>query len=325
MIRAGIAGMGRWGQVLVSSVQGKSDQIEFVAGCTGRKERAQAFCDENSIDLRDELGDLLGDDSLDAIVLATPHSQHAEQIKSAAKAGKAIFIEKPFTLDHVSAAAAVRAVEEAGVVCALGHNRRFLPSMIHLQGLVNSGEIGTVLHVESNISAGGALNYSPEHWRASGSESPAGGMTGLGVHMVDALISFLGPVTEVTAISERRVASVPIDDTTFMHFRFDGGHTGYMGTVFATAWDWRIQVFGDKGWVEMRGPRKLTISKVGGEPEVIEFEETDIERAELEAFATAITGGAPYPLPLDQAIHGTAILEAIIQSSTQGRTVKVAT
>ena len=95
MIKAGIAGLGRWGQTLVNSVHGKSDKIVFTAGCTGRKARAQDYCDEKGIDLRDGLADLLNDPDLDAVVLATPHSQHADQVIAAAAAGKQIFIEKP--------------------------------------------------------------------------------------------------------------------------------------------------------------------------------------------------------------------------------------
>jgi len=55
MIHAGIAGLGRWGQILVDSVQGRSEVIRVTAGCTGRKERARHFCGQKVIDLRDSL------------------------------------------------------------------------------------------------------------------------------------------------------------------------------------------------------------------------------------------------------------------------------
>ena len=84
MINAAIVGIGRWGQGLVSSVQGSSDQIRFTAGVTRTRAKAEEYCADNKIDLRDDYAELLADASLDAIVLATPHTQHEEQIVAAA-------------------------------------------------------------------------------------------------------------------------------------------------------------------------------------------------------------------------------------------------
>jgi len=323
MINAGIVGLGRWGRILVDSVQGKSDLVRVSAGCTGRRAKAEDYCTEKGIDLRDTLDDLLNDDSLDAVILATPHGQHRDQVIAVAEAGKQIFIEKPFALTKADAEAALAACGKANVVCAIGHNRRFLPCMAKLRDMTNAGDLGNVLHIEAQFHADGGLNYTQDHWRASDAESPAGGMTGLGIHSLDALISFLGPITEVTAISERRATSVPIDDTTFMTFRFERGFTGYFSTCFATPRDWRIQVLGDKGWAEMRGHERLTTSMRGGSENVTVFDPVDIERAELEAFARAVSGNEPYPIPWSDIIHATAVLEAIITSAKTGMMVKL--
>ena len=321
-IRAGVAGLGRWGQTLVNSVQGKSDAITFVAGCTGRKDRARDFCTEAGIDLRDGLDDLLADDSIDAVVLATPNLQHADQITAAAAAGKHVFVEKPFTMTKDSAEAAAQACAEANVVCALGHNRRFLPAMKYLRDVVNSGDIGTPLHVEANISIPAGYRHGNEHWRANPEECPAGGMTALGVHMTDALISFLGPVKEVTVTSERRVLDIPIDDVTFMTMRFESGMTGYMSTIFVTSPVWFIRVMGDKGWANMRGYERVAVRKnVDDEETLTKFDKPDIERAELEAFAEAASGGTAYPIPVSEAVHGTALVHAIFKSAENGGTV----
>ncbi len=328
MVRAGIAGLGRWGQVLVSSVQGKSEKIRFTAGCTGRRERAQAFCDEHGIALGNNLDDLLQDPEIDAIILATPHSLHPEQIIAIAAGGKPVFVEKSFALERRGAEAAVTACRDAGVICAPGHNRRFLPALMRLRDIVAGGALGTIMHVEANFSSGSALRFTPEHWRASPTESPAGGMTGLGIHIVDALISCLGPISDVTTSSERRAATIDpdviVDDTTFITLRFANGCSGYFGTIYATARDWRIQIFGDKGWAEMRGYNRLTIKMLeDSDEQVIDFESVDIERAELEAFAQAIGGGDAYPVPLDETIHGIAVFEAIVSSAKTGKTESV--
>jgi predicted dehydrogenase len=324
MLRVAIAGLGRWGQTLVSSVQGRSEKIRFVAGCTGRKDRAREFCERNHIDLRDGLGDLLGDPAIDGVVLATPHSQHADQIIASAAARKPVFVEKPFTLTRESAVRAIAACETAGIVCALGHNRRFLPAMRKLAGTVKGGEIGRVQHVEAQFSSEGGHRYTAEFWRSSRAESPAGGMTALGIHAVDALISVFGEVSEVQALSERRVVAIDIDDTTAVMLRFTSGVTGYLGTIITTPLFWRIHAFGDAGWAEMRQDARLSIKKRGGEEEVTEFAPTDSVRAELEAFADAAAGKAPYPLPWNEAVHGIAVMEAVERAARAGGWVKVA-
>ena len=324
-VRAGIAGLGRWGQVLTNAIK-DSDAITFPAGCTGRKERAVDFCAANGIDLRDSLDDLLADPSLDAIVLATPHTMHAEQMMACAKAGKHVFIEKPFTLDVESAERAAAALAEAGLVCAPGFNRRFLPSMLRLREIVNSGGIGTPLHVEANISVPAGVRATPGHWRGDPKESPAGSMTALGVHMVDSLISLMGPITEVRATSERRMLTGAIDDVTFMTLRFANGSTGYMSTLFSTARIWYIRAMGSEGWASMRGYKKIAVKKLdqGDKEETLEtFEKPDIERLEMIAFAAAVEGKTPYPIPVADAIHGTAVLEAIVESAVRGKTVNL--
>jgi len=323
MIKVGIAGLGWWGRVLVKSVQGKSEAIRFTAGCSGRRARAEGFCEAAGIALRDGLDDLLGDPGLDGVVLATPHSQHAEQIARAAAAGKHVFVEKPFALERASARRAAAAAEAAGVVLALGHNRRFLPSFCRLRELVAEGSLGRPLHVEGHFSADAGRRYTTEHWRASRAESPAGGMTGLGIHVVDAMIALMGPIEAVTALSIRQSLAIDLDDTTAMLLRFGSGALGSLVTLTATPLTWRLAVYGDGGWAEMRGHEELTVQRRDAERVIHVFPATDIERAELEAFAAAAGGGDPYPLPLDQAVHGAAVLEAIIESAGREETVKV--
>ncbi len=321
MIRCGIAGLGKWGQTLVSSVQGKSDKIVFTAGVTGRKERAQAYCDAQQIDLRNDYDELLNDDTLDAIVLATPHSQHAEQIMAAATVGKPVFAEKPLTLDGDDARDCAEAMSGAGLPLCVGFNRRFLPAMQKLRALTQSGVLGTVIHIEGNISGNGALRYTDDHWRASSAESPSGGMTAMGVHMMDAMISILGRVTDLQAVSERHAASVPVDDTTFAALKFEEGATGVLTTMFATHSLWRIQVFGSKGWAEVRDNSRLEVRLIGEEPEVTDFAPFDMERAELEAFADVLRDGTAFPVPVDDVVHGIDILNAVSASAQSGNRV----
>ncbi len=321
MIRAGIVGIGRWGQTLVSSVQGKSEKIRFTAGVTGRKALAQEYCDKHGIRLLDSLDEMLADADIDAVVLATPHTQHADQVVACAAAGKAVLVEKPFTLVPTDAKRAVAAIQAAGKPLCVAFNRRFSPPMVMLREMVQSGRLGTVLHVEGNISGSGGLRYKAGHWRASETESPAGGMTAMGVHMADAMIAIMGPVASVRAVSERRVLTTDVDDTTFAALKFKGGATGVLTTLFASQQFWRVQVFGDKGWAEVRDYTRLEFRPIEGKPEVIEYPPFDMEEAELEAFADTVAGSASYPVTLADAEHGVDILDAVIRSAKSGETV----
>ena len=97
MIRAAILGLGRWGRSLVNSVQRKSADIAFVAAHTRTRASAEEFCREKELRFVDTYVQILADPAIDAVVLATPHSLHAEQIAQAAAAGKHVFVEKPMT------------------------------------------------------------------------------------------------------------------------------------------------------------------------------------------------------------------------------------
>ena len=105
MIRAAIVGLGRWGRNLVSAAKG-SDKIRFVAGLVRDREKAFEFAHQHGLALFTGWNSLLLEKDVDAVVLATPHSLHAEQIVAAAKAGKHVFCEKPFALTRADAEAA---------------------------------------------------------------------------------------------------------------------------------------------------------------------------------------------------------------------------
>lgn len=324
MLDAAIVGMGRWGRVLVDSVQGRNDSpIRFVTGCTGTPEKARDYAATKGIRLVDGYEQVLADPSVKAVVLATPHGQHAAQVIAAARAGKHVFVEKPFTLSKSDAEAAVAACREAGVVMALGHNRRFLPAVARMKAMLAEGALGTLLHVEGQFSGPGALAYKPGMWRADRQESPLGGMGGMGIHMVDMIINLAGRFREVTVRSHARV-STTIDDTTAMLGLLDSGVTVGFATLALAPRLWRVALFGSQGSLELSGHERLTFTPVEGEGWVKDYPKTDIEAAELAAFAAATSGGAPYPLPVEDAIHGVAVFEAMIGAAASGSSYAVA-
>jgi predicted dehydrogenase len=335
MINAAIIGLGKWGQNLVNSVQGKSEAIRFVAGATRTVARAEAYAAEKGFPLFDSYERLLADPAVDAVVLATPHTLHAQQVIAAAKAGKHVFTEKPLALTRASAQAAVRACAKAGVTLAVGYNWRFQPALQEIRRMLDDGRLGTLLHLEGNFCGPSAYRFQRGHWRQEREEGPAGGMTGRGVHTLDAYLYLAGRVAAVHAQSTRRALDYGLDDTTSMLFRFASGATGYLGTVIATAETWRMQVFGSKGWVEAGDVEHLTTWQmrvcyvnpdalhVHHKPEVITFPSVSTERAELEHFALAAAERRPLAVAGGDEEHGAAVLEAVFKSAKGGKTVRL--
>jgi len=319
MANLAIVGIGRWGRVLVDAVSGVSGTVRFTHGVTRTPAKAVDYCNAHGIEILASLDEALANPAIDGIVLATPHSQHAEQIEAAAAAGKAVFCEKPVTLTKASIVDAMDAVKKAGIVFAAGHNRRFLPAMEKLHSLVSSGELGTIINVEANMSSHIGSRYSADSWRLDETESPAGGLAGSGIHLLDSMIHLLGPISEVLTDSRRLVHTVTLDDTTTILLRFQNGPSGYLTCMTATGPIFRFQVFGTKGWAEISDSTRLVHQPVDGTRVTYDYSPFSTERAELEAFAAAIAGEAPYRVPLDDVIAGVAAFEAITLSAPERR------
>src|SRR5258708_4102283 len=99
MINAAIVGLGWWGKTLVESVQGTSPDMHFVAGSSrSASPELKAFADAQKLRLHESYDAVLADQVVQAVVLATPHSLHPQQVVAAARAGKHVFCEKPFAL-----------------------------------------------------------------------------------------------------------------------------------------------------------------------------------------------------------------------------------
>jgi len=310
MINAAIVGLGWWGKTLVEAVQADSPDLHFVAGTTRtRTPEVEAFAAAQQLRLAPDYAALLADPTVEAVVLATPHSLHGAQVVAAAAAGKHIFCEKPFALTVADATAAVAAAQQAGVTLGLGYNRRFHPEMVTLRERIRAGDLGTILHVEATMTFPNALALKPEAWRANREETPCGGLTPMGVHAVDGMIDLCGPIAQVFCQSFRRVVAVDADDTTSILFRMQDGMSGYLGTMTATGPGFSFQVFGSKGWVRLEGmthvagasseERRTRLFSTGkfqpvkGPAEVWEAARLDVTRAALDAFAQAASGGAP--------------------------------
>jgi predicted dehydrogenase len=333
-VRAAIVGLGRWGRSLVNAVHGKTDAIRFTAAFTRTRAGAEDFCRERGIPMLDRFEDALASRDIDAVVLATPHSAHAEQVMAAAVAGKHVHVEKPLTLDRPSAEAAVAAAKRAGIVLAVGFNRRFHPSVVEIRKRLADGRLGQVMSMVATHTTSTGQFLAADNWRVQPDEAPGGALTAVGVHSIDQMIEFGGEVADVLTTTGRYIPG-PSDDTTNVMLRFKGGATGLLFCSVATATTLSFTLFATKGLAEFSKTdlarfRFVPVSTVAPTgpvmappDEIIESPGFDMLNAELIEFARCIEQKRPYPVAIEHVLHGMAVFDAVVRSAKSGQIEKV--
>ena len=322
MINAAMVGLGRWGQTMLASVQGKSARVRFVHGVSKEPSLAQPVAARHGLRLSTDLADALADPDVDAVFLATPHSLHVEQVAAVANAGKPVWCEKPLALTRADAARSIEACRRAGVPLATGNNKRCFASMRELKRTIDAGTIGEVFHIEGHFCNEHSTRVTGG-WRDDPNESPGGGMTGAGLHVLDAFVNLVGSIARVDArLASRKPPPDPRDAVAAL-VEFEGGATGLLATVRAAPMFWRVHAFGTRGSAEARGEDTLTLARIGEEPQSLTFEHVDSLRVLVEAFADAVEGKAPFPVTPPQMLDTIGAFEAIVASIETGAPVVV--
>jgi predicted dehydrogenase len=318
MLKVAIVGTGWWGMELGKAAKAVPKTIEL-AGCTSLSEaECAAFQRAYGGKVYKNYEEILADASVNAVMLATPHSIHSQQIIQAAQAKKHVFCEKPFTLTVESGEKAMQACERAGVVLAVGHNRRYLPGARRMKEMVEAGELGQVLHIEASYAGNGAFSRPPTHWRSKREEMPCGGVAPMALHVVDTFTWILGPVAKLACLSKRQVSPVDIDDTCACLFELQSGVTGFLSSLMAGPMASRLRICGSKGSVEARSNwSEITFTPLdASQPEVrLSYAGDDTLQQELVALDAAVAGKAPYPVRPQEALRNVAVMETMLKSS----------
>jgi predicted dehydrogenase len=330
VIRAAIIGLGRWGRSLVNSVQGKNEDIQFVAAHTRTRASAEEFCREKGIPLAASYEQILSDPKIDAVVLATPHSQHEQQALAAVAASKHIHVEKPITLDRKSADVVVAAARKAGVTLAVGFCRRFHPSVVEVRSRLKDGRLGQVMSMVAQHTTSTAQFIPADNWRVAPEEAPGGGLTAVGVHSLDHMIEFAGRVRDVRCVTARQTPGHS-DDTTTVMLQFASGATGLLFCSVATATNYAFTLYGSKGLAEFSKPNLQSfrfvptsehapVGPVMAPPDqVSEYPGFNMLGAQLITFARAIRERSPYPVPIEDVLHGMSVFDAIVRAGKTGQ------
>ena len=329
MIRAAIVGLGWWGQTLLKTLS-NSTVMKPVLG-VDPLEPARAAASTHGIETAPRFEDALANKNIDAVILCTPQQHHAGQIVAVAQSGRHVFCEKPLCTSAADAEAAIAAVKKAGVQLGIGHERRFEPAVIEMRKRFASGEMGAPLLLEGNFSQDKFLKLPADNWRLSNADNPAGPLSATGIHMVDLSIALLGRPVSVWARLATLGSNFANGDTLSITIGFENGATALLGAVLATPFMGRLALLGAKGWMEIRDrshPEKST----GWDVTSVHRDETPVTafyaphlavRDNLEAFARAALGEAPYPVTLDEMLLNVRSFEAIQRSVRSGGIEKV--
>ena len=324
MIRAASVGLGWWGKTLANSIQ-NSEKINVVMATTKTLNNIEDYCKEIDAEIAASYDEVVKSDKVDAVILATPHSKHLEQIVQAVNNGKHVFCEKPITLTAADAKIAFDEAKKNNKILAVGFNRRFHPNFMKIIEMVKSNTLGKIVHIEGTINAPGLRMYKPESWRSSSAETPAGGMTGMGIHVIDQMISANGNISSAYAQTAKVIKMGELDEVTSVLFKFTNGATGYLGTSIASSVLYNFRVIAENGAIEITS-RDLSVMKYTpreGDIEITEVKDVDMCKNELEAFADAVNGHADYPVTAEQGIHGAEVFEAVIKSAEKETLIKI--
>jgi predicted dehydrogenase len=322
-VHLGSIGLGWWGGVLASATQ-KLNGVR-VTGCFARnRERRQEFASKHGCEPAGFLDALLSSD-IDGVLIATPHTTHADLVVAAARAGKHVFVDKPLTLTTDEADRAIEAARKAGVVLQVGHNRRRQPANRRIKELIESDSLGQVLELGAVHDAPLLFNPALAEWRRRLDETPAGGMSALGVHQIDTFHYLAGPIARVVALSKRSLPQGEVDDVTSILLEFVSGAVGTLSTSQATGPAVDVAVFGTDAIARNTGDgARLTIQRRGTtDQEDLEIAQIDTVADELDEFARSIDGQATPETGGVEARAAVAVLEAIVASAAERRWVDV--
>jgi predicted dehydrogenase len=316
MIKAASVGLGWWSDELAKSIQGRSKKIKIIS-CYSRslKKRIQ-FSKKFKTQYHNSYKSLIKDPSIDAIILTSPHSIHSEHAIQALQNGKHVFVEKPMATKSLDAKKMFACAVKNKKTLAVAHNRRFSSIFDFIYALHNQKKIGKILHMESNFSAPGALNYKKNFWRSNRKESPGGAIAGLGIHMIDLMCQFGGRVKSIQSLVKKYAVKVNIDDTTSALFEFTNKCTGNLTTIFACPYTSKFNVFGTNMNIFSEvDNNKIEIVYKNGNTKKLKLLNKKTLLLELEEFADSCIKNKKFRVKNIEAIHNVEIMESIVKSS----------
>jgi predicted dehydrogenase len=315
MTGVALIGTGMWAPRLADAAQRAGLRV---VTCYSRDEaRRRDFADRFGCEAASALEDAIGHPEVEGVVLATPNDVHEEQALACAECGRHVFVEKPIA-DTVEAGERMRdACAEAGVVLMVGHAFRRLGAARRTKELLAEGALGQVVLAEASMSLPGS--FGPQAWRYYRERNPGGPLMQLGIHHVDTLAYWLGPVRRAAGRFARVATEAQIDDVGVATLEFESGALGALTGSYVSPKTMSLRLCGADAvldyrsdfsvWPDARALDGVTTLTLGGER--VEFEERDMLAEELAEFGRCISGAGE---PETGAAEGLAALGAILEA-----------
>jgi predicted dehydrogenase len=340
-VKVGIVGLGRWAKVLTRASK-QSNSIQIVAGYSRSEEKRSAFEKEMGVPAVPDMKAMLSNPDIKGVILTVPNEQHLPMAETVAKAGKHVYTEKPIaqTLEDGLKIAALE--KEYGITVTVGHSARLMAGIRMIREKIDQGELGRVAFMEANFSNERALELTPNTWRWYKDRAPGGPLSQLAIHQIDVLHMLGGEIAEVSSMASKlSPVGAEVDDQSMTLLRFADGKLGYVGSCWTSPGIFSVRVFGSKGLMHYEidfgtwdTPHLLhttsTLYIQRGKDgyarrEEIRLPQSDMFRAELEAFAESCTSGRPNELTAYNGNVAVAVVYAALRSiDRKGQAVRVA-
>jgi predicted dehydrogenase len=322
-----IGGSGMWGPRLAEAA-GRTTSLELVTCFNRDAERRSLFAAEHGLEPAASFEAAVEHPDVEVVLLATPNDVHAEQALACADRGRHVFVEKPIA-DTLDAAAQMRdRFEDSGLVLAVGHELRRLGAARRVKKLLDDGVLGTVVLAEANWSMPSKLT--PTAWRWYRQQAPGGPLLQLGIHHVDTLAYWLGPIVESHGEFGRLVTDAEIDDVGVVTLRFASGAVGAITGSYVSPRTYAVRLYGDRAVLAVdldlsvwpyaeRADAATTLTLRTGERErEVEFEHRDPLAEQLGELARAVRGETRFETGPDEAIAALrVILDAVPEAAAR--------
>jgi predicted dehydrogenase len=324
-LRVACVGMGWWSDVLADAIQ-RSNKLKIVACYTRSEDKRRAFAAKYGCAAAPNYQTILQDRSIEAIINTTPNDAHLETTLAASIAGKHVFLDKPIANTVSEGRAITEACRKAGVVLALGYQRRRESHFRWIRSEIDAGAFGKLVNAEANISRDRLGKIDLNSWRYTAAGMPGGVMLQIGIHYTDVLEYLLGPVKAVNGSSAQLVLPGDNPDVASLVLEHENGALSTLNASYASASEhYLMNVYGKEASAYYDMHQGLRLLKRGGSgPSPVACEKNDTFVEELEEFARAVRGEGRPEMGGEGATASLAVIRAGIVSAREGRRVEVA-
>ncbi|MGA3306289.1 MAG: Gfo/Idh/MocA family oxidoreductase [Stellaceae bacterium] len=324
-LRVASLGMGWWSDVLADAIK-RSGKLKIVACHSRSEQKRAAFAAKYNCRASASYEAVLADKDVEAIINTTPNGVHLETTRAAADAGKHVFLDKPIANTVSDGRKITEICREAGVVLALGYQRRRESQFRWIKRQIDDGAFGKLVNAEANISRDRLGKIDLGSWRYQAAGMPGGVMLQIGIHYTDVLEYLLGPVKAVSGQFARLVLPGDNPDVASLVLEHENGALSTLNASYASASEYYLMnIYGKEATSYYDMHNGLRMLKRGEDrPVTVPFADKDTIAEELEEFALAVRGGGRPEVGGEYATTSLAVIRAGVLSARERRRVEVA-